>query len=838
MNIPKTTRHNARRKFVKSIALTGIGATIFPSFLLSSDFPGMPSCIDAGTPGESQALKLWYEQPADKWMKATPVGNGRLGAMIFGGITKERIALNEITMWAGQPDAHQHTPCGKEKLTEIRQLFFDGKIKEGNALAHQYLSGKPNTFGTHMPVGDIQLTFNHDTAKATDYRREVNIENAVTTVQYKIDHIHYTREYFCSNPDDVLVVQISADTAKAVDVDIRLNLLSKSTITALKNQLQYTGKATSTLKVNGFPNFSSGGVDFAGIIHADVSGGTITKDGEQLKITKADKVTLFIDIRTSFVSDQYKAVCQHTIKKAAARQYEKIKARHIRDYGKLFNRVDFFLEQTGAQDLPTDKRLAKYNAGNHDPAMCALFMQYNRYLLISCSRENSPLPANLQGVWNDNLAANMPWTCDYHLDINTQQNYWLANVANLPECNAPLTEFIAYLSKAGEKTAREVYGSPGWVAHTVVNVWGYTAPGEWAGWGLFPTAGTWLALHLWEHYNYTRDLSFLKHKAYPLLKKNAEFFIDYMVADPVSGYLMTGPCTSPENEFLYKGSSLALSMMPTCDRVFVFELFTACVRAAQLLKVDTEFTTVLSDALLKLPPIKISRTGEIQEWFEDYEKAVPNHRHTTHLTALYPYAQISLAQTPALAAASAKTIRYRLEAPGWEDVEWSRANMINFFARLKEPAKAHDSINILLKHLTRDNLFTVSVAGIAGANEDIFAFDGNQAAGAGIAEMLIQSHEDYIEFLPALPKEWSSGYYKGLCVRGGATANVQWKNMHIQKIVLEASRSNAFTIKLPLVENIQWVKNGKVYAPVSIKEDKAVINMSKKDCLEIIYPSL
>jgi alpha-L-fucosidase 2 len=462
-------------------------------------------------------------------------------------------------------------------------------------------------------------------------------------------------------------------------------------------------------------------------------------------------------------------------------------------------------------------------------------LQYNRYLIISCSRENSPLPANLQGLWNDNLAANMPWTCDYHLDINTQQNYWATNVTNLAECNAPLFNYIEYLSKAGEKTAAKVYGSPGWVAHTVTNVWGYTAPGEWPGWGLFPAAGTWIALHLREHYNYTLDKGFLVNKAYPLLRKNAEFFLDYMVTDPVSGYLMTGPCTSPENSFRYKGDVLSLSMMPTCDRVFVYELFNACISASEILNIDEAFRSSLKEAVSKLPPLKIGKTGELQEWFYDYEKAIPNHRHTTHLTSLYPYSQISPERTPELAIAAAKTIQYRLDAPGWEDVEWSRANMINFFARLKEPEKALNSINILLKDLTRENLLTISVAGIAGANYDIFVLDGNEAAASGIAEMLIQSHEDYIEFLPALPVEWKTGYYKGLCVRGGATVSVDWVDMKIRKASLHASVNNSYSIKIPDASDAKFLKNGKDYKPESISGSIARVDLRKDDILDILY---
>ena len=791
--------------------------------------------VSAGAEVGKPVLKLWYRQPAKEWMQSTPVGNGRLGAMVFGGINNDRIALNEITMWAGQPDPDQELACGKEKLEGIRKLFFDGKIKEGNDSAQKYLSGKPNTFGTHLPVGDLNLKFNLDEKSISEYRRELNLENAITTVTFKSDGAAYKREYFCSNPDGVLIIRLTADKNNAINCTVSLDLLSKSEINSQNNRLEFTGQATSTLKVRGFPDFSEGGVDFKGIVHASVSGGTIINSDRELLIREADELILIIDIRTSYNNPGFKETCEKTIEKALPRKFTEIKEAHIKDYSGLFNRFELSLGKRDAEDLPTDIRFEKYNKGNIDPGLVALFLQYNRYLIISCSRENSPLPANLQGLWNDNLAANMPWTCDYHLDINTQQNYWATNVTNLAECNVPLFNYIEYLAKAGEKTASKVYGSPGWVAHTVTNVWGYTAPGEWPGWGLFPSAGTWIALHMQEHFNFTRNIDFLKNKAYPILKKNAEFFLDYMVTDPVSGYLMTGPCTSPENAFRYKGDEVSLSMMPTCDRVFVYELFNSCISATEILNIDEAFRNSLKKAVGKLPPLQIGKTGEIQEWFYDYEKAIPNHRHTTHLTSLYPYSQISLQRTPDLAQAAAKTIQYRLEAPGWEDVEWSRANMINFFARLKEPEKALNSINILLKNLSRENLLTISVAGIAGANYDIFVLDGNEAAAAGIAEMLIQSHEDYIEFLPALPSEWKTGNYKGLCVRGGATVSVDWADMKIRKASLHASVNNSYRIKIPDVSDAKFLKNGKDYKPESISGNIARVDLRKDDILDIMY---
>jgi alpha-L-fucosidase 2 len=788
-----------------------------------------------GTEISKPALKLWYRQPANEWMQSTPVGNGRLGAMIFGGINLDRIALNEITMWAGRPDPEQELPCGKEKLAEIRKLFFAGKLKEGNDSALKYLSGKPHTFGTHMPVGDLNLKFGFNERMVSDYHRELNLENAITTVSFHFGGVTYKREYFCSNPDSIIVIRLSADKSKSISCTVSTDLLSKSGIVSDNHQLIFTGKATSTLKVRGFPDFSKGGVDFRGIINASVSGGSVDNTGKELVIKEADEVILIADIRTSYNNPGFSETCKKTIEAASLKSFSDLKAAHIKDYCSLFNRFEISLGSSEDENLPMDARFEKYNKGSHDPDLCALFLQYNRYLLISCSRENSPLPANLQGLWNDNLAANMPWTCDYHLDINTQQNYWAANVTNLAECNTSLFNYIEYLSKAGEKTAGKVYGSPGWVAHTVTNVWGYTAPGEWPGWGLFPSAGTWIALHLWEHFKYTGDSDFLRKRAYPILKKNAEFFLDYMVTDPATGYLMTGPCTSPENSFRYDGNVLSLSMMPTCDRVFVFELFSSCIAASEMLNTDTDFRDTLKNAISKLPPLQIGRTGEIQEWFYDYKKAIPNHRHTTHLTSLYPFYQISLARTPELAAAAAKTIQYRLDAPDWEDVEWSRANMINFFARLKEPEKAFNSINILLKNLTRENLLTISVAGIAGASYDIFVLDGNEAAASGIAEMLIQSHEDFIEFLPALPVEWKTGYYKGLCVRGGATVGADWENMKLRRASLRADLDNLYCIKVPDPANATFLINGKLLKPEISAVNILKIDLTKDDLLEIVY---
>lgn len=781
------TNKSDRRTFVKATGITAAGLAL-------------ASAINATEQSEKQwiapqnaDLELWYKQAAKEWMQALPIGNGRLGAMIFGGTATDRIALNEITLWAGQPDPYQEMECGKEKLAEIRRLFFEGKIHEGNSLAYKHLSGKPNSFGTHIPFGDMLLDVGHNDALISDYRRSLNLDNATVLVNYSFQGVQFSREYFCSNPDQVLVIRLKASKPKQLSVAITLDSLSPLSFSVSKDEISFRGKATSTLKVKAFPRFSEGGVEFAGAIRVKQEGGMVEIGSQSLQIKSATEIVLFLDIQTNYKQANPTAIVQNNLKAADKKGLRRMHADHIRDYQHLFRRVQFRLEANSKGALlPTDERLDWVKKKQQDPAFYALFFQYNRYMLIACSRENSPLPANLQGLWNDNLAANMPWTCDYHLDINTQQNYWAANVTNLAECHEPLFDFINYLQTYGQKTARKVYGAEGWVAHTVCNVWGYTAPGEWPGWGLFPTASTWIALHLWEQFQFTRDLQFLRATAYPLLKDNALFFLDYMTIDPKTGYLLTGPTTSPENAFKVGGQVLSLSMMPTCDRVLLFELFQACKQIALLLELDPDFVLRLEKAIAQLPPLKIGKNGGLQEWLEDYEEAIPNHRHTTHLLALYPYAQIGMDRTPELASACQTTMEKRMAAPNWEDVEWSRGNMINFYARLHNGDLALNSLYLMLNQFTSEALLTFSVAGIAGANSNIFILDGNQSACAGTAEMLVQSQEGSIEYLPALPAAWETGEYDGLCVRGNGIVGANWKNGKLVKARLKAQVEYSF----------------------------------------------
>lgn len=778
------------------------------------------------------AMKLWYEKPATEWMETLPVGNGRLGVMVYGGVEEEILALNESTLWSGKYNESQQRPFGRKKLDELRQLFFEGRIGEGNHFAGEGMSGSPHTFGTHLPMGDLKIRFTYPDGEMSDYRRELNLHTAVSKVCYKIGNIAYERECIASNPDDVVIWNMKADKPGSVSIEISLDLLRNSDIRAEGNQLIYTGNAE-------FEKHGSGGVLFSGRVAIKHSGGTMETNEKTLKIRNATEVTLITDIRTNYKSTtfagyDYLKVCKETIDSALLVDFESLRKRHIADYSSLYERVSMSLGDGCYDKLPTDKRWAQVKEGIADPGLDALFFQYARYLLIASSRSNSPLPVALQGFFNDNLACHMGWTNDYHLDINTQQNYWIANVGNLAECHIPLFNYIKDLSYHGAKTAQDLYGCKGWTAHTTANPWGYTAVSGSILWGLFPTASSWLASHLWTQFEYTQDKKFLKKVAYPLLKGNAEFLLDYMVVNPNNGFLMTGPSISPENSFRYEGSELCASMMPTCDRVLSQEIFSSCVQASDILGIDRNFADSLRVAIDKLPPFFISaRHGGVQEWFEDYEEAHPNHRHTTHLLAIYPYSQITPDKTPELAIASRRTIENRLATQDWEDTEWSRANMICFYARLRDKEEAYNSVQQLLGTLTRENLLSISPAGIGGAPYDIFVFDGNAAGAAGIAEMLIQSHDGVIEFLPCLPKQWKDGNYKGLCVKGGGVVSADWSNSILTKATLKATADNDYTFKLPKGKKYAFSLNGKRADVASDANGCISLTLKTNDLIEI-----
>lgn len=774
-----------------------------------------------------ETTELWYAQPAEVWMESLPIGNGRLGAMTYGGIEEEKLALNESIMWSGQYNENQNIPFGREKMNQLRKLFFEGKLSEGNRIAGDNLHGNQTSFGTHLPIGDLKMQFIYPEGKVTGYRRSLSLDEAVSSVSFNSGGVNYKREYFATNPDNVLVLRLTADKQKSITMNMGLDLMRQADLSVEDNQLVFTGKVD-------FPLHGPGGVCFEGRIAVLADNGEVKMEQSEVGIKEADAVTLIVDVRTDYKSPDYKTLCADGVKKAAAKSYDELKQAHIKDYNTLYNRVSIHFGQDANRALPTDVRWKQVKEGKTDTGLDALFFQYGRYLTIASSRENSPLPIALQGFFNDNKACNMGWTNDYHLDINTEQNYWAANVGNLAECNAPLFTYIKDLAHHGAKTAEVVYGCKGWTAHTTANVWGYTPASSTIIWGLFPMASSWIASHLWTQYEFTQDKQYLAETAYPLLKGNAQFILDFLAKDPKSGYLMTGPSISPENWFRTAGGEeMVASMMPACDRELAYEILSNCVQASEILNTDREFADSLRTAIAQLPPIQLRANGAIREWFEDFEEAHPNHRHTSHLLALYPFSQITLEKTPELAEAARKTIENRLSAENWEDTEWSRANMICMYARLKDAQEAYKSVQLLQGKLSRENLMTVSPGGIAGAEGDIYSFDGNPAGTAGMAEMLVQNHEGYVEFLPCLPDEWKEGSFKGLCIRGGAEVAAEWTNAVINSASLKATANQTFKVKLPQGKSYKVMLNGKEAVANPDAKGLITVDMKKNDLLEI-----
>lgn len=743
---------------------------------------------------------LVYSRPSAKWMGALPLGNGRLGAMVYGGTDVETIALNEVTMWSGQPDPEANNLCGPDRLREMREAFLSGDYKRGNDLGWQYLCGHGKSFGTNLPFGDLLIETGG--GDVSGYRRELALDEAVARVGFVCGGTRFSREYFASNPAQALVVRYTADKAHALSATVSMRMLRYSEVTARANQIDITGDAR-------FDKNGEGGVRFRGIVRVMADGGSVRAVGDRLVVDRADAMTIIVDIRTDFQNLNYRSQCLNTVETAASRPYDELKREHVADFKAIFDRMDIDLGRPTTDANTTDEMFAEAHKGLSNPAFDALFFKYGRYMQISSSRENSPLPSNLQGIWNDNLACNMPWTCDYHLDINIQQNYWSANIANMAETNAPLFTYIGLLAKYGSVTARKMYGCGGWVAHTINNVWGDTAPGSACSWAMNVTAGAWMATHLWTHYEYTLDKDYLREVGYPLLKETAQFFVDYMVVDPKTGYLLSGPSISPENGFRgADGRGYSLSMMPTIDRAVIYDIYNACIQSAKILGIDDDFSRRLQRDIKKLPPLRLLDNGELAEWYLDVVRDDPSHRHASHLLALYPFGQISPFKTPGLAEGCRLFLENQTSHANWEDTEWTRGNNINFYARLLDGEKAYESLKGLYTGFMRENLMTVSPAGIAGAESDIFSFDATEAAVAGVCEMLLQSYDGMLNFLPALPKAWKNGSIKGVCARGGIEADFAWKNRKVVSATLRSRVDQTVSVRVNGKEKTVELKAG------------------------------
>ncbi len=716
---------------------------------------------------------LWYLAAAPQWDHAMPLGNGRLGAMVFGSVSRERIQLNEQTLWMGGP-RERDNPDALTHLPDVRRLLFEGKPREAYAVAERYLMGKPSRLESYQTLGDLRLNFDYEDA-ITDYRRELDLDTAVARVTYRINGVGYTRETFVSHPDQAIVVRVTADRPRQVTLGVWMDRSQDATTTIAGNdQLDLVGKLGG-----------DAGLSFLASAKVMAQGGTQETFPERIFVDGADTVTIVLAARTSFRDGDPASRVAHDIRGATVKPYSRLRADHVADHQRLFRRVDLQLDAPVAAEvaaMPTDQRLERVKAGHSDAGLDSLFFQFGRYLLIASSRPGN-LPANLQGLWNDSMSP--PWDADYHLNINLQMNYWPAEVTNLAESHEPLFDFLESLRAPGRRTARVHYGARGFVAHHISDVWGFTSPGDLPRSGLWPAGAAWLTQHLWEHYQFGLDRGFLQ-RAYPTMKEAAEFFLDYLVAD-AKGRLVSGPSVSPENRYrLPNGQVGILTMGPSMDHQIIAGLFLQTERASELLGVDAAFRQMLAAARAKLPAPAIGKHGQIQEWSEDYDEPEPGHRHISQLFALHPGDQITMRGTPALARAARTTIERRL-AHGGGHTGWSRAWIINFWARLEDGEHAYENYQALLAKSTLPNLWDLHPP---------FQIDGNFGGTAAVAEMLVQSHAGEIHLLPALPRAWSSGMVRGLRTRGNVEVGMEWNGGRVQRATFTSKTGGAHRIRV------------------------------------------
>lgn len=731
-------------------------------------------------------LKMWYDKPAAVWNEALPVGNGRLGAMVYGDPVNEKIQLNEDTFWSGGPSRNDNTDALKA-LPQVRQLIFDGKFKEAEDLINQSIRAKELHGSMYQVVGNLNLAFaGHE--NFTEYYRELDLEKAIFTTTYKVDGVTYKREVFASQPDQVIVVRLTADQPGKLNFAASLDGKLQKTSKALDaNTLEMTGLSSTHEGVTGQVKFDAR----AKIIN---QGGAISFEGDKINVNNANEVVILISIATNFVD--YQTLTANEIEKstqflnaASKKPFNSLLDSHITAFQKYFKRVSLDLGTSPAAEQPTDVRIKNFSQSN-DPELVSMYYQFGRYLLISSSQPGGQ-PANLQGIWNE--STNPAWDSKYTININTEMNYWPAEKCNLPEMHEPLIQMVKELSQTGQKTAKDMYGCDGWVAHHNTDIWRISGVVDGAFWGMWPMGSGWLSQHLWEKYLYSGDLKYLE-SVYPVMKSACEFYQDFLIEEPTHKWLVVSPSISPENS--PAGHETSVTAGTTMDNQILFDLFTKTIKAATLINKDKVLMTDFQKILDRMPPMQIGQYGQLQEWMEDLDNPNDKHRHVSHLYGLYPSNQISPYSNPQLFDAARTTLIQR----GDVSTGWSMGWKVNFWARLLDGNHARKLIS---DQLTLVNPAGGGFRGGGGTYPNFFdahppfQIDGNFGCTSGITEMLMQSHDGAIHFLPALPDDWKNGEISGLRTQGGFEVSFKWENGQVQKIEIKSTLGGNCRIRVP-----------------------------------------